>query len=231
MHRPTRKGSSWRPQVMSPTVSDNRCVSASVRPADGVGATAGAQPIASDGVGATAMRPIDNIGGWRQPTRCAMTQKDAYKPDLGRRQISDDFGTSCVDSLASTAAEHRQRAVHTILRVTENGLRQQDEVAAPRDGPPPLEHEGSTPTKELFREQISAYRFRPKTIRKRELIMKCWRIGRSLSPIRVPDLTTATDFGGSQQLDPRRLTALQVAAATRLSGWEPAKPRTSPRSL
>lgn len=66
-----RSSKRWLPQVVSPRASDRRhlcvCVCARVRPAEAIGASVGPQPIALDGVGATAERPIANIAGQVQP--------------------------------------------------------------------------------------------------------------------------------------------------------------------
>lgn len=75
--RPSQR---WLPQIMNPTISNIRGMGVCVEPAGGIGATAGPQPIALDGIGAPAERLVADIGGRGQPNRYPVTPTPPETP-------------------------------------------------------------------------------------------------------------------------------------------------------
>lgn len=140
----------WPTQVMRPTTADNQdvCV-CPCQTVEGVGATATTRPIASDDVsGPTAGRPIANFGGSRLPGRYAMTPTAPETlGEIGPR-APRNFGKlqHVLESLASATAEHGQGTMQMTPHVTRTRLPHYDEVAVPRERPPPFENDGSTPS-------------------------------------------------------------------------------------
>lgn len=150
-------------------------------PTEGIGATAGLQPLVSEGLGATAgLTPIAGVMG--QGTSHCVFCHDSDCPwavtDVAR-QVPKDLGGSrrLVGSLASAASGHGQGAAQ-ILHMPEHMLPRCDEVAIQEDRAQQGVNE-NTPVRYPFCEDVFVCGFRLEPIAADGCVKSSRKLGRS----------------------------------------------------